>query len=163
MRVSKQPRLKLVLTAGALVALSFIPTQRVCSRDDDTLPTLAPPVAPIMVTTTDSFEGYRVREYKGIVRGVTVRVPGPMSSFKANIKSMVGGKISPYMRMCEEARQQAMDMMIERAQAVGANAVLAFRYDSSSYGESDEMGTEVVCYGTAVVIGPRDLKAAILP
>ncbi len=56
--------------------------------------------------------------------------------------------------MCETARQQSMDVFVQRAQTVGANALVGVRYDSSAFGDSDDMGTEVVCYGTAVVIEP---------
>jgi len=162
MRVSNQSRFNLLVVAAAVSAI-FCNSASMARNEDDTLPNLAQPTVPIMVTTTDGFEGYRVREYKGVVRGVTVRQPGPMSQFKANLKGTVGGKISPFIRMCETARQQAMDIMIERAQNMGANAIVAFRYDSSSYGDSDDMGTEVVCYGTAVVLSQRELKAASLP
>jgi uncharacterized protein YbjQ (UPF0145 family) len=145
------------LIVGSLIAITSIGIARAADRAEN----FAPTVPPIMMTTTEGFEGYRIKEYKGIIRGVTVRIPGPMSNFKANLKSIVGGKINPYVRMCEEARQQAMDALVVRAQEVGANAVVGFRYDSSAYGDSDEMGSEVVCYGTAVVIAPRDdLKTA---
>jgi uncharacterized protein YbjQ (UPF0145 family) len=146
------------LIVGSLIAITSIGVARAAERANENF---APTVPPIMMTTTEGFEGYRIKQYKGIIRGVTVRIPGPMSNFKASLKSVVGGKISPYVRMCEEARQQAMDALVVRAQEVGANAVVGFRYDSSAYGDSDEMGSEVVCYGTAVVIAPRDdLKTA---
>ncbi len=106
----------------------------------------------IMVTTTDGFDGYRVKEYRGIVRGVTVRQPTIGQGLKAELKGIVGGKMGPFISMCETARQAALDIMMERTQAMGANAVVGLRYDSSAFGESDDMGSEVVCYGTAVVI-----------
>jgi uncharacterized protein YbjQ (UPF0145 family) len=109
-----------------------------------------------MVTTTMNFEGYRIRSYQGIVRGVTVRQPTIGQSFKAALKSHVGGRMSPFITMCETARQQAYDVMVERAKAAGANAVVGFAYDSSSFQNDDDVGTEVVCYGTAVVIEPVD-------
>jgi uncharacterized protein YbjQ (UPF0145 family) len=109
-----------------------------------------------MVTTTFSFEGYKIREYKGIVRGVTVRQPTIGQSFKASLKSHVGGKMSPFITMCETARQQAYDVMVDRAKAAGANAIVGLRYDSSSFMNDDDVGTEVVCYGTAVVVTPSE-------
>jgi len=109
-----------------------------------------------MVTTTMSFDGYRIRSYQGVVRGVTVRQPTIGQSFKASLKSHVGGRMSPFITMCETARQQAYDVMVERAKAAGANAVVGFSYDSSSFMNDDDVGTEVVCYGTAVVIEPVD-------
>jgi uncharacterized protein YbjQ (UPF0145 family) len=161
--VYKKPCLTLAVSAG-MWTLVFLSSVNRAGGAEETLPNLAQPMIPIMVTTTESFEGYRIKEYKGIVRGITVRQPSIGQSLKANLKGIVGGKISPFIRMCETARQQAMDIMIERAQSVGANAVVAFRYDSSAYGDSDEMGTEVVCYGTAVIIAPKDspLKSANL-
>jgi uncharacterized protein YbjQ (UPF0145 family) len=109
-----------------------------------------------MVTTTMNFEGYRIRSYQGVVRGVTVRQPTIGQSFKAALKSHVGGRMSPFITMCETARQQAYDVMVERAKTAGANAIVAFRYDSSSFQNDEDVGTEVVCYGTAVVIEPVD-------
>jgi uncharacterized protein YbjQ (UPF0145 family) len=146
------------LIVGSLIAISSIGIARTAESADENFVQTVPS---IMMTTTEGFEGYRIKQYKGIIRGVTVRVPGPVSNFKASLKSVVGGKIGPYVRMCEVARQQAMDALVVRAQEVGANAVVGFRYDSSAYGDGDEMGSEVVCYGTAVVIAPRDdLKTA---
>jgi uncharacterized protein YbjQ (UPF0145 family) len=110
----------------------------------------APP--PILVTTTLSVEGHPIREYKGVVRGVTVRTPTVVQGWKADLKNIVGGKIGPFISMCETARQQALDIMVQRAQEMGANAVVGMRYDSSAFGEGDDMGTEVVCYGTAVIL-----------
>lgn len=151
-------RFGLSAVVAAVFAISAIGFAHSAACADDNF---TPTVPPIMMTTTEGFEGYRISQYKGIIRGVTVRIPGPVSNFKAGLKSVVGGKISPYVRMCEIARQQALDALVVRAQEVGANAVVGFRYDSSAYGDGDEMGSEVVCYGTAVVIVPRDnLKTA---
>ncbi len=119
-------------------------------------------VSPIPVTTTANLEGYKIREYRGIVIGITVRQPTMGQSFKANLKGVVGGRISPFISMCATARQQAFDDLIARAQAAGGNAVIGLRYDSSSFGDSDDMGTEVVCYGTAVVV-ERESKQANNP
>jgi len=107
-----------------------------------------------MVTTTLNVEGCRIREYKGIVRGVTVRQPTIGQSLKASLKSKVGGKMGPFITMCETARQQAYDILVERAKNLGANAVVGFHYDSSAFQSDDDVGTEVVCYGTAVIIEP---------
>ena len=110
---------------------------------------------PLMITTTEAFQGYRIKESRGIVRGVTVRQPTVSQGLKASLKGIVGGRMSPFITMCETARQQALDIMIERAQQMGANAIVGVRYDSSAFGDNDDMGTEVVCYGTAVVIEPE--------
>lgn len=109
----------------------------------------------IIVTTTEGVDGYKITKYIGIVRGVTVRQPTIGQSFKAGLKGIVGGKISPYISMCETARQAAYDSLIERAGQAGAQAVVGLRYDSSAFSSGDDMGTEVVCYGTAVLIEPR--------
>ena len=146
--------------ATAITILTLLSVQSRCygeqiaSRDSlqsDASQTVVNPS--ILVTTTLNVDGYRVREYKGIVRGVTVRQPTVSQHFKAELKGIVGGKMSPYTTMCETARQQAYEVMVEHAQSMGANAVLGMRYDSSSFqvGDSD-VGTEVACYGTAVVL-----------
>jgi uncharacterized protein YbjQ (UPF0145 family) len=110
----------------------------------------------IILTTTESLEGLRIKEYRGIVRGVTVRQPTIGQGLKADLKGIVGGKMGPFITMCESARQQALEIMVQRAAALGANAVVGVRYDSSAFGDSDDMGTEVVCYGTAVIVEPKD-------
>jgi uncharacterized protein YbjQ (UPF0145 family) len=107
----------------------------------------------IPVTTTFNFEGYRIKEYKGVVRGITVRAPTIAQGFLGGLKSIVGGKIGAYTQMCEQARQHAFDMLLQHAQEVGGNAVIGLRYDSSDI-SSQASATEVLCYGTAVVIEP---------
>lgn len=107
----------------------------------------------LLVTTTMTVEGARIVAYKGMVRGVAVRQPTIMQGFKASFKSIVGGTIGSYQQMCEQARQEAYDLMVARAAQLGANAVVGVQYDSSAYSaNSSEMGSEVVAYGTAVVI-----------
>jgi uncharacterized protein YbjQ (UPF0145 family) len=110
----------------------------------------------ITVTTTPQIDGYHVRRYLGIVRGVRVFQPTIGESFKASFKGIIGGNIGSYVEMCEKAREQAYDQMLERCTARGANAVLGFRYDNAAFSvNSSEMGTEVICYGTAVYIEPN--------
>jgi uncharacterized protein YbjQ (UPF0145 family) len=105
----------------------------------------------IPVTTTLSIDGYRIREYKGVVRGIIVRAPTITQGILGGLKSIIGGRIGAYTEMCEQARQQAYDLMIEHAQVLGANAVVGLRYDASEV-VARESATEVLCYGTAVVI-----------
>ena len=81
------------------------------------------------VTTTFNFEGHRVVAYKGIVRGIIVRAPTIAQGIMGGLKNIVGGRIGAYTEMCEQARQQAYDLLIEHARAVGANAILGVRYD----------------------------------
>lgn len=108
----------------------------------------------IPVTTTFTIEGYRIAEYKGIVRGITVRAPTIMQGIFGGLKNIIGGHIGAYTEMCEQARQQAYDLMIEHAVAQGANAIVGLHYDASEV-VSKGSATEVLCYGTAVVIQPE--------
>lgn len=105
------------------------------------------------VTTTFSFEGYRVKEYKGVVRGIIVRAPTIAQGIVGGLKSIIGGRIGAYTEMCEQAREQAYDLLIEHASEMGANAIIGMRYDASEV-VSKGSATEVLCYGTAVVIEP---------
>ena len=105
----------------------------------------------IPVTTTFTFEGYRIREYKGLVRGIIVRSPTIVQGIIGGLKNIIGGRIGAYTEMCEQARQQAYDLLIQHATEVGANAVVGFRYDASEV-VGKGSATEVLCYGTAVVI-----------
>ena len=105
----------------------------------------------MIVTTTYSVEGYKVREYKGIVRGIIVRSPTLVQGLMGGLKSILGGQIGAFTEMCEQARIQAYELLIEHATQVGANAVLGFQYDASEV-VANESATEVLCYGTAVVL-----------
>ncbi len=108
----------------------------------------------IPVTTTFTIEGYRIKQYLGVVRGIIVRAPTISQGIMGGLKSIIGGRIGAYTEMCEQARQQAYDLLIDHALAVGANAILGLRYDASDIGRSTSGATEVLCYGTAVVIEP---------
>ena len=103
------------------------------------------------VSTTFTIEGYRIKEYRGVVRGIIVCAPTIAQGIIGGLKTLIGGKIGAYTRMCETTRQQAFDLLIEHAQAAGANAVVGVRYDTALIG-SRSASTEVLCYGTAVVI-----------
>ena len=105
----------------------------------------------MQATTTFSIEGYRIMEYKGLVRGIVVRSPTISQGFFGGLKSIIGGQIGAYTEMCEQARQTAYDLMITHAREVGANAVLGVSYDASEIG-GQQAATEVLCYGTAVVL-----------
>jgi uncharacterized protein YbjQ (UPF0145 family) len=136
------------------------------AKESATTNAAAPLPAGFITTTTDGIDGRRIKQYLGIVRGVTVRQPTIGQSMKASLKGIVGGRMSPFISMCETARQAAYEMLVEQAVALGANAVVGLRYDSSAFGESDDVGTEVVCYGTAVIVesAPDDAgKHASLP
>lgn len=109
---------------------------------------------PIPTTTTFNLEGYRIVKYLGVVRGIIVRAPTIAQGFLGGLKSIVGGQIGSYTQMCEQTRQQAFDLLIDHAVAVGANAVVGLRFDASEVA-SKFNATEVLCYGTAVVIEPE--------
>ncbi len=113
----------------------------------------------MFVTTTFSFDGYRIKEYRGVVRGIIVRAPTIAQGIIGGLKNIIGGRIGAYTDMCEMARQQAYDLMLHHAAEVGANAVVVFRYDASEV-VSKVSATEVLCYGTAVVIEPIAPSAA---
>lgn len=105
----------------------------------------------MFVTTTFTIEGYEIAEYKGVVRGITVRAPTIAQGILGGLKNIIGGHIGAYTEMCEQARQQAYDVLLEHAAAMGANAVVGMRYDASEV-VSKGSATEVLCYGTAVVV-----------
>lgn len=109
----------------------------------------------IPVTTTFTIEGYRIKQYLGIVRGIIVRAPTISQGIMGGLKSIIGGRIGAYTEMCEQARQQAYDLLIDHALALGANAIVGLRYDASDIGRANAGATEVLCYGTAVVIEPE--------
>jgi uncharacterized protein YbjQ (UPF0145 family) len=100
-------------------------------------------------TTTFDFDGHRVDEYKGLVRGIVVRAPTISQGIVGGLKKIVGGRVGAYREMCEQARGEALESLLEHAQQMGGNAVIGLRYESSAV---DDSATEVLCYGTAVVI-----------
>ena len=106
------------------------------------------------VTTTFTIEGYRITKYEGVVRGLVVRAPTITQGILGGLKSIIGGQIGAYTEMCEQTRQQAYDLLIDHAKALGANAIVGLRYDASEIGGKAASATEVLCYGTAVVIEP---------
>jgi len=108
----------------------------------------------IPTTTTFNLEGYRITRYLGVVRGIIVRAPTISQGILGGLKSIVGGRIGAYTEMCEQARQQAYELLIDHAVALGANAVLGLRFDASEVA-SKFSATEVLCYGTAVVVEPE--------
>jgi uncharacterized protein YbjQ (UPF0145 family) len=103
-----------------------------------------------MTTTTFNIEGYRVTRTLGVVRGLTVRSRSVLGNVGAQIQTLFGGNISLLTELCEKARQDAFDLMLQHAQQLGANAVIGVHYDAN---EVMEGVTEVLCYGTAVVVG----------
>lgn len=112
----------------------------------------ATPQTEFPVTTTFTLEGHRITAYKGVVRGIIVRAPTISQGILGGLKSIVGGDIGAYTEMCEQARHRAYELMIQHAREMGANAVVGLRYDASDVGGKNMSATEVLCYGTAVVV-----------
>ena len=108
------------------------------------------------IATTPYLPGYRVAETKGHVFGLVVRSRGLAGNLSAGLRSLVGGEIHEYTELLEDTRRQAIDRMVQNANLVGANAVISMRFDSSELGGTM---SEIVAYGTAVVIEP-DAAAA---
>ncbi|MDE2333327.1 MAG: YbjQ family protein [Rhodospirillales bacterium] len=105
----------------------------------------------MIVVTTENVAGQRVRATIGQCFGVVVRSRGIGGNIAAGLRSIVGGEISEYTTMLEEARRHALDRMITNAVEMGANAVVMMRFDSSEIGQTM---SEIVAYGTAVVLEP---------
>jgi len=108
-----------------------------------------PPALPIIVTTGNDVAGHEIVQYLGIVRGIIVRSTGIARGLIGGLRSIGGGNIPEYVAVCEEARQHAYDIMIAHAQQVGADALIAVRYDATEFMQG---ATEVLAYGTAVKI-----------
>jgi uncharacterized protein YbjQ (UPF0145 family) len=105
----------------------------------------------MLVVTTNDIPGYRIVRHLGLVRGLTVRSRSVVGNIGAAIQIFFGGNISVYTRLAEHTRQEAFDLLVEHAQSMGANAVIAMRYDAN---EIAAAVTEVLAYGSAVVIEP---------
>jgi uncharacterized protein YbjQ (UPF0145 family) len=103
------------------------------------------------VTTAFELPGYRVTRNLGVVRGIVVRSRSIVGTIGAGLQTMIGGNISLFSNLCEQTRSDAFDLMLEHAEALGANAVIGARYDAT---EIMQGVTEVLAYGTAVQIEP---------
>ena len=102
-----------------------------------------------MVTTAFELPGHRVVRNLGVVRGIVVRSRSIVGNILGGLQSLFGGNITIYTELCEQARGQTYDEMCEHARAMGANAIIGMRYDAT---EIMAGLTEVLCYGTAVVV-----------
>lgn len=101
----------------------------------------------MIITSGNDVAGHQIVQYLGIVRGIIVRSTGLARGFVGGLRSIGGGNIPEYVAVCEEARQHAFDLMTQHAVAMGADAVIAFRYDATEFMQGS---TEVLAYGTAV-------------
>jgi uncharacterized protein YbjQ (UPF0145 family) len=104
-----------------------------------------------MVTTALTLPGYRIVRNHGVVRGIMVRSRSIVGNFLGGLQSLFGGNITIYTELCERARSDTYALMCEHAQQLGANAIISVRYDAT---ELMAGLTEVLCYGTAVVVEP---------
>ena len=104
-----------------------------------------------MTTTAFTLDGYRIVETRGLVRGVIVRSRSLVGTLGASLQTLVGGNISLFTELCERTREDAFQLMLDHARQQGANAVIGIRYDAT---EVMAGVTEVLCYGTAVVVAP---------
>ncbi|MDB6019787.1 MAG: heavy-metal-binding family protein [Pedosphaera sp.] len=102
-----------------------------------------------LTTTAFDLPGYRITKTFGVVRGIIVRSRSIVGNFGASIQSLFGGNISIYTTLCEQARQDAFELMLTHAGEVGANAIIGVRYDATELAPGI---TEVLCYGTAVFV-----------
>lgn len=108
-------------------------------------------ITPAFVTTGLGFDGTRIVRHLGVVRGITVRSRSIVGSFGAALQTIVGGDITLFTELCEKARQDAFDLMRQHGADVGANAIVGMRYDANEVAQGV---TEVLAYGTAVVVEP---------
>jgi len=104
-----------------------------------------------MTTTAFEIPGHKVNQNMGLVRGITVRSRSVVGNIGAGIEAFFGGRITIYLNLCEQARTEAFNHMLEHAGSMGANAVIGVRYDAN---EVMAGITEVLCYGTAVMMVP---------
>ena len=107
------------------------------------------------VTTAFTLDGFKIVRNLGVVRGIVVRSRSIFGTIGAGLQTIVGGNITLLTELCEKTRGQAFELMIEHASALGANAVIGVHYDAT---EVMSGVTEVLCYGTAVVVRPEAVK-----
>ena len=106
-----------------------------------------------MVTTAFELPNFRIMQNLGVVRGIVVRSRNIFATLGATLQTVVGGNITVWTRLCEETREHAFDIMIQHATEVGANAIVGARYDTTEIAQGV---TEVLAYGTAVIVEPAN-------
>lgn len=104
---------------------------------------------PSLTTTAFTLEGHRITRNLGLVRGITVRSRSVLGNFAGGIQTLFGGNITIFTELCEHARLEAFQLLLQHADALGANAIIGIRYDANDVMEGV---TEVLAYGTAVVV-----------
>ena len=106
-----------------------------------------------MVTTAFDLPNFRVVQNLGVVRGIVVRSRNVFATIGAGLQTLVGGNITVWTTLCEQTRSDAFDIMIQHATEIGANAIIGARYDTT---ELSQGVTEVLAYGTAVIVEPTN-------
>ena len=104
-----------------------------------------------MTTTAFTLDGYRITKTLGVVRGITVRSRSVFGTIGGSLQTLFGGNITLFTGLCEQTRSDSFEMMVQHAEELGANAVVGIRYDAT---EVMQGVSEVLCYGTAVVVEP---------
>lgn len=107
----------------------------------------------LLITTSTSLEGYKIVKQLGLVRGITVRSRSILGNMAGGFMTIFGGKSTIYTELCENAREEAFQLLIQHAREIGANAIINMRYDAN---EVMNGLTEVLAYGTAVVVEKID-------
>lgn len=102
-----------------------------------------------LTSTTFEIHGHKITKTLGVVRGLTVRSRSIIGNIGAGIQSLFGGNITLYTELCEQARKESFEMMKKHAEELGANAIIGVRYDATEIAAGI---TEVICYGTAVIV-----------
>jgi uncharacterized protein YbjQ (UPF0145 family) len=105
----------------------------------------------VIVTTGNEVEGRPIATYLGVVRGIVVRSQNIAQGLVGGLKQILGGNISEYESVCEQARREAFQRMVQHAQEIGADAIIGMRYDATEYTQG---ASEVLAYGTAVKLNP---------
>lgn len=106
-----------------------------------------------MVTTAFELPNYRIVQNLGVVRGIVVRSRNVFATLGATLQTIVGGNITVWTKLCEQTRNDAFDIMIQHATEIGANAIIGARYDTTELAQGV---TEVLAYGTAVIVEPAN-------
>lgn len=140
----------------------YFRTKKICEKcfqkmsPDDQKLALQPFGIERLTSTTFTIDGHTIKKSLGVVRGITVRSRSIFGTIGASIQTIVGGNITLFTELCEKTRAEAFELMVQHAQNEGANAVVGVRYDAN-----EVMGgvTEVLCYGTAVVVEPAKNQA----
>jgi uncharacterized protein YbjQ (UPF0145 family) len=108
-------------------------------------------LSPHMVTTAFTLDNFRIVRNLGVVRGITVRSRSIFGTLGGTLQTIVGGNITAFTKLCEQARAEAFDILLQHASEIGANAIIGMRYDAT---ELMSGVSEVLAYGTAVVVEP---------